>query len=59
MYINIISTRINVKINELMKGYNVNCEIIYGDSVTGDTPLLLQNNKNEIMIEIFSCFYLC
>ncbi|ATZ80752.1 intein-containing DNA-dependent DNA polymerase family B precursor [Bodo saltans virus] len=37
--------------NELLEGYSIDAKIIYGDSVTGDTPLLLLNKKNEIVIK--------
>jgi DNA polymerase elongation subunit (family B) len=35
----------------LNKNYGVKPQIIYGDSVTGDTPILLMNDKNEIFIK--------
>jgi DNA polymerase elongation subunit (family B) len=34
---------------EHLKGYNINPEIIYGDSVTPDTPILLKKDKNIII----------
>jgi DNA polymerase elongation subunit (family B) len=37
--------------NEHIKGYTVNPQIIYGDSVTSDTPILLKNEYGNIIIK--------
>lgn len=37
--------------NELLVGHSIDAKIIYGDSVTGDTPLLLRDSNNNIVIE--------
>lgn len=39
-----------ISMNNLLDGYNVKNKIIYGDSVTGHTPLLLRQN-NKIIIK--------
>ena len=36
---------------EHIKGYSVNPQIIYGDSVTPDTPVLLKNQYGQIIIK--------
>jgi len=36
-------------VNQVLKGYHVDSEVIYGDSVTGDTPLLLRRNHVVII----------
>jgi DNA polymerase elongation subunit (family B) len=33
------------KINENLKNYDINMNVIYGDSVVGDTPVLIKMNK--------------
>ena len=33
--------------NDVLKDHEIKPEIIYGDSVTGDTPLLLREEKND------------
>ena len=37
-------------VNDILSGYSVKPEIVYGDSVVGDTPLLLRHN-NKIIIK--------
>jgi len=42
------------KLKNLLKGYSVSPEIIYGDSVTGDTPILLKQNDKIVIKTIDS-----
>lgn len=42
--------KLYITMNKLLCGYSVNPEIIYGDSVTGDTPLLLQDENGRVFI---------
>jgi DNA polymerase elongation subunit (family B) len=37
--------------SEMLKGYTIDAKVIYGDSVTGDTPLLLRDSNNNIVID--------
>jgi DNA polymerase elongation subunit (family B) len=37
--------------HNLLDGYSIDAKIIYGDSVTGDTPLLMRKNNKEIYID--------
>lgn len=40
-----------VEVNKVLKGYHVNNEIIYGDSVSYSTPILLRDNNNNYIIK--------
>lgn len=40
-----------ITMSELLDGYSVEPEIIYGDSVTGDMPLLLQDENGRVFLE--------
>ncbi len=43
--------KVYVTMNKLLKGYMIDAKIIYGDSVTGDTPLLLRDKNGNILIK--------
>ncbi len=44
------------KVNEIIsEEYRVSPQVIYGDSVTGDTPILLLNNKNKVQFMCIDC----
>jgi DNA polymerase elongation subunit (family B) len=38
--------------NRTLKGYTIKPEAIYGDSIVGDTPILIKKNNNEIITTI-------
>lgn len=43
--------KVYVSIKKILNGYTIDAKIIYGDSVTGDTPLLLRDNNKNIIIK--------